>query len=161
MQKERERYYLQRARTVYSGFPNAEPVDCEAPDFLFETENAVIGVEFTDFIRGLATPSVTMRTVESLRMRVAERAQRRFEARTGIPVWVALHWNDQVCISKSDVERLSTELANFVELETPAEEYSGAVLDDTVCGDQPLFCAITSRQSSAIADRGVWCVGSN
>ena len=158
MRKELESFYLNMARNVYSGFPNIEPIDCEAPDFLFRKEKTVIGVEVTNFIRGLASASITMRTAESLRERVAERAQRRFESRNQVALRVALHWNEQFRFSKKQVDPLSAELASLVESVTPSGVYEGAVCDANISGDLPIFCAVSRISIRRLRDesKGLW-----
>src|ERR1044071_5249740 len=96
MQKEREHHYLKKAQAVYPDLPQGMPMSTESPDFLFQNESRVLGIEITNFIRRVNRDSLlSLRTVEKLHAMVAMQAKAKFEAKHDISLWIALHWDDR------------------------------------------------------------------
>lgn len=120
MQKEREHHYLKKAQAAYPDLPPGSPMASESPDLLFAYESRVLGIEMTDFVRRIKRDSpLTLRTIESLRGMVASEAKSRFEAKHGIPLWIALHWDDRFIFSKRDVMRIASQLVDVIESDIP------------------------------------------
>ncbi len=129
MNKDRELYYLDRVRALYSDLPSSIPCVSESPDFVFD--NGKLGVEIVDYIRALSGPSITLRTIESLRAKVALDAQKKFFFKHSIPLWVGVHWNDRYKFTNRDVDLLGSRLAELIEQDIPNEPYQGTVFDIT------------------------------
>ena len=159
MQKDEEEFYLGRARETYSEFPPSDPVRSESPDFLFPTPAGILGVEVTDFVRGLSSSSVTMRTLDYLRMRVAVDGKTKFEAKHQIPLWVGLHWNDRYKFKKRDVDRIGSQLVSLIETHIPLAPYESVSFDiDDSDIEAPIFDALPRISTTRLKDgsRGSW-----
>jgi hypothetical protein len=143
MQKEREHYYLKKAQAAYPDLPPGNPTSTESPDFLFQTESKVLGIEITDFVRRFRRDSLlSLRTIENLHAMVALQAKATFEARHNIPLWIALHWDDRFKFSKKDVSRIASELVDLIETDIPRQTDAGTSFNWDSHGDLPLFDAI-------------------
>jgi len=89
MQKEREHHYLEKAQAAYPDLPQGNPMAAESPDFLFQNESRVLGIEVTDFVRRVKRDSpLSLRTIENLQAMVALQAKAIFEAKYDIPLWI-------------------------------------------------------------------------
>lgn len=129
IKKNRERLYLERARLVFDGFPSGPPQDGEAPDFLWETPSGWLGVEVVDYIRGLSSASVTMRTRDNLHSQVSDHARSKFEGEYGIPLMVHLHWNNSFKLNRRQTNALGADLAAVVAENIPGTLYRNIVVD--------------------------------
>jgi hypothetical protein len=159
MQKEREHYYLKKAQAAYPDLPPGTPTSTESPDFLFQNESRVLGIEITDFIRRVKRDSpLSLRTIEKLHAMVALQAKAIFEAKYNIPLWIALHWDHRFRFSKKDVPRVASQLVDVIEKDIPREIYEGTSFNWDSHGDFPIFEAIHRISIRRLKDRtkGVW-----
>lgn len=159
MQKEREHYYLKKAQAAYPDLPLGNPTSTESPDFLFQCESKVLGIEITDFVRRVKRDSLlSLRTIETLHAMVASHAKATFETKHDIPLWIALHWDDRFKFSKKDVPRIASQLVAVIETAIPRETYDGTSFNWDSHGDFPIFEAIHRISVRRLKDRtkGVW-----
>jgi hypothetical protein len=159
MQKEREHYYLEKAQAAYPDLPQGTAMSTESPDFLFQSESKLLGIEITDFVRRVKRDSpLSLRTVENLHAMVALQAKAIFEAKYDIPLWIALHWDDRFRFSKKDVPRVASQLIDVIEKDIPREIYEGTSFNWDSHGDFPIFEALHRISVRRLKDRtkGVW-----
>ena len=128
MKKAQEWRHLRRVIELSGDFPPTEPVANESPDFIFGGEVRT-GVELTEYVRGLASPSVTARKIEYLHNHVAFEARRLFEAQHHIPLWVTIQWNIVPGLNKRLSRKLASQLASLVAQAIPEQPLGSTRID--------------------------------
>ncbi len=158
MKKEREVYYLSKARAVYPDLPSSTPIISETPDFVFVSDEGRLGIEIVDYIRGLSSSAVTLRTLDNLRAKVTSDAQSKFEAKYGVPLWVGVHWNSRYKFTKRDVGLLGSKLAELVEKDIPSKSYEGSVFGIDDYEDEPIFDCVHKVSVTRLkhGSKGLW-----
>src|SRR6266540_4856916 len=114
LQKERERWQLERFKISCVDFPSGLITPGEEPDFLIGGGSGVVGIELTDLYRTDSDDRLPRQASEGLRDQIVKRAQRIYERLSGPEVWVSVHFSPYAKLRKSLVPGLATKLATIV-----------------------------------------------
>ncbi len=114
-QKLLERFFLDRFREGYAGFPQGEIKCSERPDFLVLGREQTIGIEVQEYARGSSKDegSIQRRDGE-LKRRVEAKAITAYELRSSTPVLTWLQWNLNVSLEKNTVDKVANDVAEIV-----------------------------------------------
>jgi hypothetical protein len=132
--KEQEKYYLERARSIYADFPLGELLSTEEPDFLVNAERGVLGIELTNFIRGQGNKGSKLRQSEVTCDRIVSLAQIKFEQRGQNPLQVRFNWNTYALPNKREENRIIAEIVEVVGRFAPQDTYQSVVLMEELHG---------------------------
>src|SRR2546429_2914623 len=95
LKKEKERYYLDRVKALYNGFPSGEIVpfdESRYPDFIIRNGNNRTGIEMTNYVRGQGKAGSPLLYQEKLREKIIRLARDKFFNAHQIPLTVGFHW---------------------------------------------------------------------
>lgn len=111
--KRLERLRLERFRSQFAAFPAGELIAGEEPDFLVRGPTRTIGIELTELHREVPAGTQAPQAQESLRRRIAERAEALHVARGHPHLHAYIHFSG-VKLSKRGVEPLAQALAGLI-----------------------------------------------
>lgn len=114
VKKEIERFYLDRLKDHFSGFPEGEIIPREPPDFLVKNGFKTVGVEVTEFHLDSSINALSPERV-SLREKVREHAENICNAKNLSSVWVTIHFAQDFSCRVSEIKRIASQLADLVE----------------------------------------------
>lgn len=114
MDKDRERWYLQRLRLCLPELPEGDATDFETPDFLIGEAGERLGVEFTEFHLPPPPSCRPHQETESLRARVVKLADELHAQSGGPGAYVSAYFDDRVAIRKGDVTQFAQALSEVV-----------------------------------------------
>jgi len=127
----------------------------EAPDFLVESAERVLGIEILDYVRGEAADGSPVRKAEQDHDEVAEIARVAFEADGHCDVAVDFLWSDHGSLNRQTRREIGEATARLVRQHIPAGVYETRWLrwDDfeatPLCGLVHSISIMRMRQSSA------------
>jgi hypothetical protein len=87
-------------------------VDSETPDFLYTTDNGILGIEITRFSPPVSVGKRPAEEQDSLRQRVMNLARSSYRTRGGAPVHVQAVFNERRSLSKARVSKLAVDVAS-------------------------------------------------
>ena len=157
--KDREWYYLRRAMSVCDLFPSVEPTASESPDFLFELNGSILGIEMVDLIQPFCGSPNFQRAAETLREKTMEDAKAVFETRHGFPMWVAGFWDDRFILTQRKTATLAERIAAAVAKHLPEETYGGFTLQWDELRHFQLEDALLQLHGSRLkpTTKSLWC----
>lgn len=103
--KNREQAYLDRFREVCTDIPAGTLIPSEKPDFLIQHSEGTLGIEVTEI-----HSSVGLSEQQSLQKRVVDLASRKYDQSGGPAIWVSVHFNDNVLLTKNMCASLAEKL---------------------------------------------------
>jgi hypothetical protein len=130
--KERELFFLERVRSVYSAFPVGEISQFEEPNFpdsIIGSGSFAVGIELVDYIREQNSSGSRLRRYEKIHEKVVSRAKNEFERIFQIPLSVHLHWFHHKELGEAEADRLATEIAELVTTIIPDKAYEGVSIE--------------------------------
>ncbi|MGE0886838.1 MAG: hypothetical protein AB7P14_25235 [Blastocatellales bacterium] len=127
-QKAREKFFLERAKSIYPDFPVGELLPSESPDFLVKAGWGTLGIEIIDFVRGQNAGGSKLREGEKTCDRIVNRAKMKFEEQKYIPLQVRFNWTTPPLPNRKLESKLIAEIVNVVNTFAPQEIYQPAVL---------------------------------
>lgn len=108
-----ERFYLERARLLYSGFPQGHVENFENPDFRVLTPEFKLGIELTQLYQPASKGKYPPREVETFRKKVIRRAAEIYVGQSNSPVDVLVFFSSHPT-SNQDQDALSKAIAEIV-----------------------------------------------
>lgn len=133
--KRRERFHLDLLRRALSDVPRIDPTEPEPPDFLFDTPEGKVGIEFTEFHLPPEPGKRPYQEQQSLKKRIVAQAEKLHEQCGGPALYVGVYFNSRYALDKKDTDRLAHEIANSVLLSRPPTSVSDHV--HVPLGDRP------------------------
>lgn len=115
MDKEQERWYLNRFATACPDFPPGEPISHENPDFLVESLSSMIGIELTRYFVRPAEGERPRQEQENLRSRIVSRAREVLASRDTRRLHVNVQFDFESNLHTRDIDRVAQYLAGSVE----------------------------------------------
>ena len=112
--KRRERFQLEMLRRALPNVPCTDPTEHEAPDFLFDTPEGNLGIEFTEFHLPPEPGKRPYQEQQALKHRAVASAAQIHDRCGGPPLYVGVYFNDQHPLDKSRIVDLGHEIANSV-----------------------------------------------
>ena len=126
--KDRERYFLERAKSAYADFPIGELLSTETPDFLVKTDCEVLGIELTNFIRWQCGTGSELREIEMTHDRVVNSAQKKFERKWPVSLQVRFNWAPHPLSNRKEEQRITSEIVEVVNKFVSEEIYQPVIL---------------------------------
>ena len=127
--KDRERYYLERVKAIYTDFPSGEIKETERPDFLIESETSVTGLDVVDYIREQGERGSPLRHKERVCDKTADMARSTFEAQNQVPLQVLFHWFWHSKPNADERKKIANQIAQLVSRNVPQEIYDRVYID--------------------------------
>jgi hypothetical protein len=116
--KDIERHYFDRFRQFCQSFPDGLVTSTEEPDFLIVGKHQTIGVELTELHREASPGQVSLQAIESMRHRLAARAQQLYVQSGGTPVRCTIIMQE-AHIDKSQVELIAKDIVKIARRNMP------------------------------------------
>lgn len=159
--KPRERWYLQALQQARPELPSGPPEEMEPPDFVFADVGRRVGVELTLFHLPPRAGQRPHQEQQSLKDHIVVLAERVHAEAGGPALYVGVHFNPQIVLTKRDFEPLSRAIAHSV-LEAPfPQSMSGPV--EIPWGRRPaqtlgiqIHPSVDGRDKLWHADAGGW-----
>lgn len=108
--KELEAWYVERLRTLWPSFPPGPRSASENPDCLVRAPRRIVGIEVTTSTLEAEGQQPT-REVLSIRSRIVARARDMYRAGGGPVLIVDIEFDDQIRLTKRDVEGVAQAIA--------------------------------------------------
>lgn len=130
--KQVERYFVERFKAGFPGFPDGDMKSSEEPDFLIQAPTQTIGIELTTFSRDRATKggSSALKDV-ALRDKILIAAEEEYNSRSDVPILVTMWWNPSIR-QRHPIEVLAKSLVDIIIPRIPSttSQYSHVQWDD-------------------------------
>jgi hypothetical protein len=110
--KEFEAWYVERLRTLWPAFPPGPRALSENPDCLVSAPGRIVGIEVTTFTLEAEGGQQPTRELLSVRNRVVARARDIYQAGGGPVLIVDIEFDDQVRLTKRDVDEVARAIAD-------------------------------------------------
>jgi hypothetical protein len=127
--KKREKYFLNKVKSSYDGFPTGEIISCEGPDFLVSSATTIMGIELVDYMRGQGNEGSKRRHSESLSKMIVNLARAQFEKKYQIPLVVRLQWFMHKRPRKADARKLAVDIADLIVRNMPEQAYKSLSIE--------------------------------
>jgi hypothetical protein len=127
--KERERYYLERVKALYSDFPSGQIIETERPDFLIASDAGVVGIDLADYIREQGEKGSPLRHKEKVCDEIADMAQLTFESKNDVPLQVHFHWYWHRKPNTAERKEIANQVAELIDKHLPKEIYGRNYID--------------------------------
>lgn len=119
--KARERFFLEKLRTLRPDLITGDIEEFEEPDFRFKgNDGCIVGIELTEVLNSDSPSGNHLQAQDSIASRVVDRAKIHYDALGAEPVIVSVHFNPAYAIRKIDVNRLATSLVKLAQRNLPA-----------------------------------------
>jgi hypothetical protein len=112
--KNKESWYFEQFRSAWPQFPAGNVRSSESPDFLVVGAEGTLWVELTEFIRPAQNGSPHPREAASIRQQIVDKALALHRQAGGPPLLIDVEFDDQVNLSKRDVDTLASAVARSV-----------------------------------------------
>ncbi|CAA9287246.1 MAG: hypothetical protein AVDCRST_MAG93-3627 [uncultured Chloroflexia bacterium] len=151
--KQVERYFVERFKAGFPGFPDGDMKSSEEPDFLIQSPTQTIGIELTTFSRDRTRKggSSALKDV-ALRDKILIAAEEEYNSRSAVPILVTTWWNPSIrqrhpinVLAQSFVDiivpRIPSTTSQYSHVQwddfsnTPMEHYLSVLLIDRLVGD--------------------------
>jgi hypothetical protein len=109
--KDREAWYVERLRSLWSDFPVGPRTPSENPDFLVHTSDGIVGVEVTEFASPPQDREQHIRELVSVQDQIVARARERYQEAGGPVLIVDIEFDGQVRLSKADMQPTADAIA--------------------------------------------------
>ena len=126
--KDNERWYLDRFVSTCPDFLPGKLTPDEEPDFLVNTPSGMIGMELTRFYVQLGADERPRQEQENLRLKIVDTAGRVFASRESRRLHVNVQFSLDSNLHKRDIERVGEQIAASVEA-VQIEEGNYEVID--------------------------------
>jgi hypothetical protein len=113
--KAREHLQFEIFREVCGNAPAGTACAQECPDFLVRQQGGYLGIELTQYFKPAVAGRRPIQEQHSLQAMIVERAQRSYEAKTGIPLRVYVLFRARTDLNKRQATELASALAAFVD----------------------------------------------
>jgi|GEM_PF-1943119 len=152
--KDRECLLLSEVANLYGDFPAEVRICHESPDFLVQQKDRVLGIEIVDYVRGQSREGSPKRRNESRRQKIADTAQKEFEATNSVPLAVYFSWLHGRALAKADTERLATSAASVISTHIPADAGGSIWIDHDRLERTPLHGLVHSISIIRVTENG-------
>ncbi len=116
MNKETERFYLDKFKENFPGFPKGTVCPDERPDFLVKTEQGVVGIEITEFFRDMADAIQSpLQQREAVRRKIMEQANAFADKRGFLVAYVFVHFDLNFNCKASEISIIASKLVEVAE----------------------------------------------
>jgi hypothetical protein len=156
LQKDRERWQLERFKISCLDFPFGAISPGEEPDFLIGGGSGVVGVELTALYRTDSDDTLPRHASEGLRDQIVKRAQRIYEDSSGPELWVSVHFSPYAKLRKSLVPGLATKLARIVAGTNVGMNGSVSLEDDSDAPGSPEEISMINIRRLQVLTKGFW-----
>ena len=134
--KEREAWYVEQLRELWSDFPAGPRTSSENPDCLVRGTEHTVGIEVTEFTLPPDDGRQPTRETLSVRARIVRTALDKYRADGGPVLIVDIEFDPDVRLTKSDVVRVADAIAERLLAHTFAKDESPGWYQ-AVSGDMP------------------------
>lgn len=122
--KELEAWYVERLRSLWSGFPPGSRSPSENPDCLVRSADTVTGIEVTTFSLDPEEGQQPIREQIAIRKRIVARARDLYRAKAAPILIVDIEFDDGARLTKRDIDEVAQAIAELLVAHPFAEDES-------------------------------------
>lgn len=153
--KDRERWYLEKLKACFPGFPIGSVIPGESPDFLVRSEEGVTGIEVTQFYPSPVEGARPSQEIQSLKDRIVDVSHRIHVESGGAALYVTVYFRSPLDLTKRDVQKVARHLAGAVRM-TPVPATIDAPFASVSWRDLPASIANVHIHGSVDGEDQLW-----
>lgn len=122
--KEEELFFLDIFKKHYHNFPSGNLIPSEQPDFLIESKNYFIGIEWTRFHHQPEPGNYSQKQKEKLYEKINNQIKRKYEKKNNEKVMVTIHYYENIRVKDNEIEDIAIQISNLIKLNMPLDYQS-------------------------------------